>query len=126
MARILNQINFNGSKQKMNNIKRHPDYIKIRQRIKSCGNPEQLERLRQVVIRFNNENKTDGPELMSYFLEKEQDLSADYKNEREFEKRNGTRDLEEDSQESLWYDRYEGAEIESMYNQRMNGFHSRY
>lgn len=107
----------------MKNTERHPDYFKIKQRIKSCAKTESLDRLREVVLRFNSENKTDGPELMSYFLEKEQDLSIEYKNEREFEKRNSTyRDFEEDSTESLYHTRYEGAEIESILHKKMCGF----
>lgn len=56
------------------NTKRHPDFIKLKQRIQSCTKPEQIERLRQVVLRYG-QSHSDRAELMAYFLEKEYDLS---------------------------------------------------
>lgn len=99
----------------MKNISRHPDYFKIKQRIKSCPKIEALERLREVVLRFNSENKVDGPELLVYFLEKEQDLSVEYKNEQVFLKRN----------EEKYFD-YENDSMESLDHQARLGGHSTY
>mgnify|MGYP001611892002 CR=1 FL=1 len=57
----------------MKNQKRHPDFIKLKHRIQSCTKPDQLERLRQVIQRYDGEY-ADGVELMAYFIEKEYEL----------------------------------------------------
>lgn len=64
------------------NTKRHPDFIKLKHRIQSCTNPEQIERLRQVVLRYG-QSHADRAELMAYFLEKEYDLNVEMKNDGE-------------------------------------------
>lgn len=64
----------------MTNTKRHPDFIKLKHKIQSSEKPEQLERLRQVVLRYGHTH-ADRAELMAYFLEKEYDLNPEQKNE---------------------------------------------
>lgn len=99
----------------MKNKRRHPDYLKLKKRIGEARGSIKLELLREVVLKFNSENKNDGPELLACFIEKEQELSIELKNEREFEKRNSTYlDLEEDSTESLYHtnSNYEGSEVD--------------
>ena len=64
------------------NTKRHPDFIRLKHRIQECNKPEQLERLRQVVLRYG-QSHADRAELMAYFLEREYDLNVEMKNDGE-------------------------------------------
>ena len=69
------------------NTKRHSDFIKLKHKIQSCEKLSQLNSLRQVILHYSK-NQEDRAELMAYFIEKEQDLSPDYRNEIEYEIRN--------------------------------------
>ncbi len=62
------------------NALRHPDFINLKHKIQNCETMEKLERFRQVILRYGHTH-SDRAELMSYFLEKEQDLNPEFKNE---------------------------------------------
>lgn len=64
------------------NSKRHPDYIKLRNRINECTKLKHIENLRQVVVQTNKLFKgtkweEDGTDLLILFLSKEAEIEAE-------------------------------------------------
>lgn len=95
---------------KPKNILRSKEYMALSREMASCTNLLQLNGVKERVLAYHKAKNKDYGELLANFLCAEDKLNPEY------------RDLEEDSTESL-YNRYEGAEIESIIHQRMCGFH---
>lgn len=59
------------------NIKRTPEFIKIKHSVNSCLNLSQLETLREIIIKYYKDKKDGGAELMAEFLFREGNLSGE-------------------------------------------------
>ena len=59
------------------NVKRTPEYIKLKHCINSCLNLRQLGTIKETILKYYSDKKTDAPELLAEYYLKQTELSGE-------------------------------------------------